>query len=1027
MAMLRFAFVMPVLLLVLSFLMSVFVMADGTEIRGLAWPALSHDGQSLAFEWLSDIWVAPSQGGEAIRVVKHPAREAYPKFSPDGTRLFFSSERSGSLQVHSVQLDGRNLQMHSHNTEGNILEAIAPDGSYAIVRGLRDSSGYEPFRLMKINLVKQSRELELFDASAHSVSISPNGSQFLFCQGGEQLYRKGYHGSRASSIHLYDETVGKFTEVILQKWEARSPFWKPSGKGFYYVSGNEEGFELWEKDFDGGEARKVIQQKQKTVVIPVLSGNGKVMVFRSEQEIYRFNPEERTAPKEIHFFTKEKVERRKVRKERVTGSSGVAFSKKAKQIVFSAAGDLWWMKLKDVSPIRLFATDEIDECEPIFSHDESEIFYLSDDGLSTEVCRAGWKDGKITSATVLPTAAISKRSLKLSPDGSAIAWLEGNGNLVTYSFVQKHLRLAAKAWDTLSYDWSPDGKCLVMSAKDVHSNRDIFLVRADGSQAPYNLTRHPAFEGSPKFSPDGNNIVFIARRDADEVARLWLIPLSWRENGEIDLEQSAASIRPLSTRHAEPIRVTWAADSRSVLYQSRDKSDAAIHAVGIIKGNTKEYAKFRGIPAGIEKDGVSFWRRDRVPMICQSGKSYEFRFSFVVEQERKARLRLGFRRIWRTLGERFYDPSLNGKDWEMIRQNYETAAAEAYDSRQFDRVIAQLLGELNASHLTFQTRPWGVPASLNQPKAASAFPGMNFQNTWQGKLIVEKILQGSPIAQEKHAPQVGETVIRMAGREVSAETSLEEIFRGAEGHSLPLVVADKSGKERTLELVPISYEEARLLAQLAELESAAKWGGERIAYLPFRKMNTDHLRGLSVELYRASLSADALILDLRGNGGGRVTDELLDHFTQPTHSFTIPRNGERGYPNDRRTSSAWSKPMVVLCNENTYSNAEIFCHAFKHIKRGKLIGKPTNGGVISAVTIKVPEVGILQVPFRGWFHIETGKDLELNGAVPDVTVSIPLSDQVRDYDTQLSTAVKFLQKEIETPIKEVPSILKSAK
>jgi tricorn protease len=304
---------------------------------------------------------------------------------------------------------------------------------------------------------------------------------------------------------------------------------------------------------------------------------------------------------------------------------------------------------------------------------------------------------------------------------------------------------------------------------------------------------------------------------------------------------------------------------------------------------------------------------------------------------------------------------------------------------------------------------------------------MIFRNSWQGKLIIEKILSGSPISQEKNAPQVGETVIRIAGREVDAASPLQDFFNGAEGSSIPLVVADQNGKERTLELVPISYDEARLLDQQAKLESALASCGKRIAYLPFRKMNTDHLRGLSVEIYRASLSADGLILDLRDNGGGRVTDQLLDLFTQPTHSFTIPRNGERGYPNDRRTSPAWDKPMVVLCNENTYSNAEIFCHAFKHIKRGKLIGKPTNGGVISAVSISIPEVGKLQIPFRGWFHIETGKDLELNGAVPDLIVPIPLSDQVRDQDPQLATAVKFLQKEIETPIKEVPAILKSAR
>jgi tricorn protease len=72
------------------------------------------------------------------------------------------------------------------------------------------------------------------------------------------------------------------------------------------------------------------------------------------------------------------------------------------------------------------------------------------------------------------------------------------------------------------------------------------------------------------------------------------------------------------------------------------------------------------------------------------------------------------------------------------------------------------------------------------------------------------------------------------------------------------------------------------------------------------------------------------------------------------------------------------------------------------------------------------EIGTLQIPFRGWFHVETGKDLELNGAIPDLVIPIPLSDQVRGHDTQLDAAVKFLQTEIETQTKEAPPILKSA-
>jgi tricorn protease len=572
-----------------------------------------------------------------------------------------------------------------------------------------------------------------------------------------------------------------------------------------------------------------------------------------------------------------------------------------------------------------------------------------------------------------------------------------------------------------------------VAAKDIHSNRDIFLVRADGSQPAQNLTMHPAFEGSPKFSPDGKFISFVARRDEDGVSRLWIMDLEKQLQGKLedsDIAAISASVRPLETDIGEPTRVLWAADSRSILYQSRDKEDLTIYSVPLDGGEVSAFAEFRGIPAGKGTDGASFWRINRVPTVFRDGKLTPFDFSLSVSQDRPKRLKLGFRRIWRTLGERFYDETMNGKDWPSMLGKYEDAAVQARDSRQFDRVVGQLLGELNASHLTFRTKPWGVPKDDEKIANPTAFPGLKFRSGWDGPLMIAEVLDGSPISLVKGAPVPGETVLRIGGKDVDSRAPLHDIFAGAEGSSFPIVIASKSGVKRTLELVPISYDEARGLdreARLRRAELAAAAGKNRIAYLPFRKMKSDDLRELSTEVYRASLDADGLVLDLRDNVGGRVADQLLGLFCQPIHTFTVPRGGERGYPTDRRVSPSWDGPMVVLCNENTFSNAEIFCHAFKGLDRGKLVGVPTNGGVISAVPITIPEVGELQIPFRGWFDVETGRDLELNGAVPDVIVPIGPEDQARKADPQLEAALRILRKAIAAESPDTDPVYKSEK
>lgn len=981
----------------------------------MAWPALSHNGGKLAFEWLNDIWIAPGEGGEAIRITTDPARDSYPRFTPDGSRVVFSSERSGSMQVHSVKTDGSDPRQHSWNTEGCILEDVSPDGSYALARGVRESSGYEPTRLLEVDLRGEARELMLFDATAHSGSVSPDGSRFLFCRGGEQPFRSGYRGSRSSKIHLYNKASDSFLSVIDGEWEARSPRWMPDGNSFLYLSNASGTFNVHSFDLATGSSRQLTSFKGDPVITPALSGDGRVMVFRVGRAVYRFMPGDLESLREIHLFTDEKLPGKYIRKEKVTGASSAAFSGDGKSVVFSAAGELWLMAAGAPDVLRLTESDDLDEREPQLSPDGKALYFIRDDGLESGVCMAALADGKLDGIAVLNSSDRSKRSLSLSPDGTRLSWIEATGDLVTSLISGEGAKTAMRCWDAPTYDWSPDGRWLVVAAKDLHSNRDIWLVPSDGSQEPFNLTMHPAYEGSPKWSPDGGKIAFVAKRDEDGLARFWCFDVGGHlHDGQEDPRAIAATLRRVATDVSEPIRLAWTPDSQSVLFQSRDKEDRTVYAQPISGGSPAEYADLRGIPAGISRNGAMFWMVDRVPGVFWGRiLETEFRFGFSVRQDRSMRMRLGFRRIWRTLSERFYDAKMNGKDWPALLAKYEDAAAASRNSREFDRVVGELLGELNASHLTFRTTPWGVQGESPAAKNPTAHPGIVFRNNREGALTVARVIPGSPVSRLESPPLPGEKVLRIGGKPVDARTPLELVLGGAEGVPLPLVVADAAGTQRAMELVPISYEEARELDLKAKVDIAtAAASGRRIAYLPFRRMKADDLRDIAVEVYRASLDSEGLILDLRDNAGGRVADELLAIFCQPVHTFTIPRGGERGYPVDRRVSPSWDGPMVVLCNGNTFSNAEIFCHAFKSLGRGKLVGEPSNGGVISAIPVKIPEVGELQVPFRGWFDADSGMDLELNGAVPDVVVPMQPADQAQGRDPQLSEAIEILAKEI---------------
>jgi tricorn protease len=119
--------------------------------------------------------------------------------------------------------------------------------------------------------------------------------------------------------------------------------------------------------------------------------------------------------------------------------------------------------------------------------------------------------------------------------------------------------------------------------------------------------------------------------------------------------------------------------------------------------------------------------------------------------------------------------------------------------------------------------------------------------------------------------------------------------------------------------------------------------------------------------------------------------------------------------------ATWSKPIVVLCNQNSYSNAEIFSHAIKFLGRGKLIGVQTAGGVVSTGAARINDIGVLRAPFRGWFSLETGEDMELRGALPDFILWPTPGELPTGIDRQLEKAVSVLTEEFQkVPAKPKP-------
>lgn len=395
-----------------------------------------------------------------------------------------------------------------------------------------------------------------------------------------------------------------------------------------------------------------------------------------------------------------------------------------------------------------------------------------------------------------------------------------------------------------------------------------------------------------------------------------------------------------------------------------------------------------------------------------------------IEIETARQQRQKFLEAARVVGQNFYHNTLKGLDWDKLTRRYLQLAERTRTSDSFNRVVNMLFGELDGSHLGISggsaTDGWSPPS------AATGYLGVRVEPA-PGGFRVTHVTPKGPADSAPSRLTAGDVLVSVDGRRFAAADDaapsmhIDEFFRGTTGRETLLEVAGADGARRMVLIVPISWGQWDSLryAEIVRQRRATveRLSNGRLGYLHIRGMSEPSVREFERDLYAAGKDKEGLIIDVRDNGGGSTADILLSSLTAPRHAKTQPRGvdpadvPEDAYPRDRRLIYAWTRPINVLINQNSFSNAEIFAHAVKTAGRGRLIGTATFGGVISTGGTTLIDGTSVRLPFRGWY-LPDGTDQENNGARPDVDVPQTPEDEAIDRDRQLEAAVEDLLKQL---------------
>lgn len=1081
--------------------------AAAEPIRLVNSPALSPDGKTLAFDWNGDVWTVPTDGGTATPLTRHAGRDRQPKFSPDGKTIAFVSDRNGSPQVHVVPTAGGEPRQATHHTAGYSLQGWTPTGDRLLVSSQRDHYWRHAERFFLTSPTERKGEELLFDDYGSDGQLSPDGKKLLFTREGAAWWRKGYHGSQAAQVWLYDRESRVFKPVVKGEWDARWPMWKPDGSGFYYVSGKAGCYNLVEHVLADGKERPLTSYTDDGPVFPTLSRDGSTLVFRQLFDLYRLNPTKDEKPTKIDVKRDDDRPSDRVERRVLDRAGAVGFTGDGLEIAFTAGGDLWVMDTELREPKRVTLTPE-EERSPVFAPDGQAIFFVSDAGGATDLWKATRGDAKkpwwIQSEFKLEKVTSDgevKQSLKFSPDGKQLAYVRGRGDLVIADANGQNGKALFTSWNVPAYDWSPDGKWVVYAVSDSDFNRDVWIRPIDGSKPAFNVSRHPYNDDNPAWSPDGKMIAFVGARDEKDNVDIHYVFLREEDDQKstrdktlekalekfnkepkppmgpaqpkppvevvIDFDGMRDRTKRVTVANSTERDLIWSPDSKKLAFTGSVDGQSGTFTIEIptnlrptqLSSQVASQARWLkggqlvglvgGVPSAVSGGAAPTagtgtgtpggtrptFPRPTTPTPAPAGGATPgeaaggYRFTAYQEHDVAKRNQAAFDACWRTMRDHWYDEKLGNRDWAAVRAKYRPLA-ESPDSETLTTVVQMMLGELNGSHLGFSAGAGGPPTRGPGPAApepaatdrrwtpVTAHLGVRFVDGFPGPgLKVRDVLPDGPADQAKSRLKAGEVVQKIDGVAVKPDMDLTEVLNGLPQRDVVLTVTDAEGKERAVTLRPTTYVGTRQLLYKAWLrDNRAKveeLSKGTLGYLHISAMDMTSFHKFEEELYNAGAGKDGLVIDVRENGGGSTTDLLLTALTQPQHAIAIPRGSTQpGYPQDRTVFATWNKPIVVLCNQNSFSNAEIFSHAVKLLKRGQVVGVPTAGGVISTGGVSIMDVGFLRLPFRGWYGAGDGKDMELNGAVPHHIVWPSPGDLPKGKDDQIAKAVEVLSADV---------------
>jgi len=1000
-------------------------------------PIWSKNGETIAFQsnryGNSDVFTIPSEGGTPIRITYHSSNDGVTDFTADNEILFTTARNYVQVErapeIHSINATG-GTSFRVLNTVGFDAK-MSPNGNYIVLTKGTCRIDREAYR------GPANRDIWLYDIK----------------------------NDKFNQLTTFDG------QDFAPQWADDSTIYFQSARSGKY---NVHKLNLDSSGTKTGEIEQISSLKNLGLFSFDVSANGKDIIMQAGDNVWMFNPTtKQTTPVNIvinsdyRFDPKERKTYSNRASEVVASPNGKYRATVVRGEVFVTENDSKKSKTINVSnsPYR--------DGNVVWLNDET-ILFISDrngDYNLYSVTSSDEENKNIFTSLKHEVTQITKSKEGISnpvlaPNKKSIAFNKGNGKLVVASISENgkisNEKVLVDGWDAPGgVAWSPDSQWLAYSQSDLYFNDEIYIHKADGSKERVNISMHPKGDFGPIWSNDGSKIGFSSNRNNGDYDAwfVWLKKSDWektkqdwdeatdeKKNAKKDdkkdkKEEVASIVIDFKNIHERQQQVTSytggefltaiSKDGKTFYYTTGNGSrgDAEIQSdLYSIKWDGKEKKALtkgssspRSISLTAKNDYLYFISRGRTARIKVAGaKKENLPFSAKMIVDYKEESNQIFDEAWKVIRDRFYDGTHHGQDWVSLRKIYKPLAMKASTRTDFKAIFNKMLGQVNASHM-------GMYRGENRAEVQrerTGLLGVEFKNT-NGKLQVSYVLPNSAADREKSKLRIGDIVNSINGSKVSAS---ENIYQHLVATGNEKIILDVSRNGSNIEVVirpKTNNGEDTYNAWVNERKRLTeKYSNGRLGYIHIEGMNWQSFERFERELMAAGNGKEGVVIDVRFNGGGWTTDYLMAVLNVKQHAYTVPRGAVKNihkehqnftsyYPySERLPLASWTKPSIALCNQNSYSNAEIFSHAYKELGLGTLVGIPTFGAVISTGGQTLIDGSYVRVPFRGWFVKSSQKNMDFTPAMPDIVIDNAPDEKSKGKDSQLKRAVEELLKQI---------------